>query len=94
MTYSSTAHVESFGGTVDDVIDGLHGKVPGHVLADGSQTMESSSNGNTSVAHFSNWSVDNTLITVFLPETFGDLKSKNKIELLHKFFLRKKLVFD
>lgn len=40
----TTGHVVCLGGRVDDLVNGLHGKVEGHELADGVQTSERSTN--------------------------------------------------
>jgi hypothetical protein len=56
-------HVVCLSGTVDDVIDGLHGKVPGHEFTDGSQTRESSTDGETSESHFRDRGVDNSALS-------------------------------
>lgn len=55
----------------------LHGKVKSHKLDDGSGSSESSSNSDSSESHFSNWSVDEPLVSIFIPESFRDLKNVN-----------------
>jgi len=47
------AHVEGLGGRVDDVVDGLHGEVEGHELADGLEAGHGGAHGDASDAHLS-----------------------------------------
>lgn len=56
------------------MIDGLHGEIEGHELADGSESSESGTNSDTGEAHFCDWCVNDTLVAILLPETTRDLR--------------------
>jgi len=56
------------------VIDGLHGEVPGHELAHGTQTGHGSANSDAGKAHLCDWRVDDALVAVLLPQSTGNLK--------------------
>lgn len=56
------------------VINGLHGEVEGHELANRTQTGHGSTDGNTGEAHFGDGRVDHSLVAVFFPQTTGYLK--------------------
>lgn len=58
------------------VIDSLHGEIECHELANWSQTSECGTNSNTSKAHLRDWCIDDTLVTIFLPEATRYLKIK------------------
>jgi hypothetical protein len=58
---------------VDNVIDALKGKVKGHVLNDGAEAGEASTDGEASETRLCDGSVNNTLIAIFLPQSLGNL---------------------
>src|SRR3989338_9172797 len=61
------------GRRIDDLIDGLHGKVHGHELDDGTKPSESSANTDASKAHLGDGGVDDAAITVLFPDALGNL---------------------
>lgn len=69
----STRHVVGLSGTVDDVVDGLHGKVPGHEFTDGTQAGEGGTDGETGETHFSDRGVDDSALSKLVEQTLGDL---------------------
>jgi len=75
-TASSTSrHVKRFCGTVNNLIDGLHGEIESHELADWlhAATTKSGSDSHTSEAHFGNWSVNDSVLAVLSEKAAGDL---------------------
>lgn len=71
--HDATGHVPGLGGTVDNVVDGLHGKVKGHELTDGTKAGEGSADGETSKAGFRDGGVNDPLRSKLIQETLGDL---------------------
>ena len=69
----STGHVVRLSGTVDDVVDSLHGKVPGHEFTDRTQTGEGGTDGETGETHFGDGSVDDSAFSKLVEQTLGDL---------------------
>ena len=69
----SSRHVVRLSGTVDDVVDGLHGKVPGHEFTDGTQPGEGGTDGETGETHFSDGRVDDSAFSKLVEQTLGDL---------------------
>jgi len=63
----------SLSGRVDDLVNGLHGEVEGHELADGVEASESGTDGQTAETRLSDGRVNNTLVTEAVKQTFGDL---------------------
>jgi len=70
---NTTGHVVSLSGGVDNLIDGLHGEVEGHELANGVQTSESSTNGDTTEAGLCDGGIDNPLGAEAVEQTLGHL---------------------
>ena len=69
----TTGHVVSLGGGVDDLVNGLHGEVEGHELADGVETSEGGTDGQTAETGLGDGRVDDTLVTETVEQAFGDL---------------------
>jgi len=69
----ATAHVVGLGRGVDDVVNGLEGEVESHELDDWAESVEASANTDTSETGFSNWSVPDSLASVLVKHSFGDL---------------------
>lgn len=61
------------------MIDGLHGEVEGHELADRTETGHGSTNGDSSETHFGDWSVDDALVSVFFPQSARHLKREERL---------------
>ena len=64
-------HVEGLGGGVDNMVDRLQGEVEGHELDDGAEAFETSTDGDTSEASLSDWSVPDALRAIFVPHALG-----------------------
>jgi hypothetical protein len=58
---------------VDDMVDSLQREVEGHELDDGAEAFVSSSRGETSKPHLSDWSIDHSLFAILLEEPLGHL---------------------
>ena len=69
----TTGHVVSLGGGVDDLVNGLHGEVEGHELADGVEASEGGTDGQTAETGLSDGRVNDTLVAEAVEQTFGDL---------------------
>jgi hypothetical protein len=69
----TTRHVVSLSGRVDDLVNGLHGEVEGHELADGVKTSEGGTDGQTAETGLSDGRVNDTLLAEAVKQTFGDL---------------------
>ncbi len=69
----SRTHVVRFGSAVDDVIDGLHGKVPRHELANGSESSQSCADGNSGKSVFGDGSVNDTMGSKLCQQSLGHL---------------------
>jgi len=69
----TTRHVEGLGGGVDDLIDGLHGEVEGHELANRVKTTQGSTNSETAETRLGDRSVNDTLLAEAVEETLGNL---------------------
>jgi hypothetical protein len=69
----TTGHVVSLGGRVDDLVNGLHGEVEGHELADGVEASEGGTDGQTAETGLGDGRVDDTLVTETVEQAFGDL---------------------
>merc|ERR1719277_533416 len=65
----AAGHVHRLGGGVDHLVDGLHREVEGHELQDGSETMESCSNSQSRESHFCDGGVNNSSVSVLLPQS-------------------------
>jgi hypothetical protein len=70
---NTTGHVVGLGGGVDDLVNGLHGEVEGHELADGVKTSEGGTDSQTAETRLGDGRVDNTLLAESVKQTFGDL---------------------
>lgn len=71
----TTGHVTGLGSRVDDVINGLEGKVHGHELTDGLQTSLSGTNSETGETHLGNRSINNSLLLELVDKSLGHLVS-------------------
>jgi hypothetical protein len=69
----TAGHVVGLGSRVDDLVNGLHGEVEGHELADGVKTSEGSADGQTAETGLGDGRVDDTLVTETVEQAFGDL---------------------
>ena len=69
----TTGHVVSLSGRVDDLVNGLHGEVEGHELADGVEASEGGTDGQTAETGLSDGRVNDTLVAEAVEQTFGDL---------------------
>lgn len=69
----TTGHVVGLSGGVDDLVNGLHGEVEGHELADGVQTSKGSTDGQTAETRLGDGRVNDTLVTEAVEQAFGDL---------------------
>mmetsp|Transcript_15429 Transcript_15429/g.60299 ORF Transcript_15429/g.60299 Transcript_15429/m.60299 type:complete len:315 (+) Transcript_15429:104-1048(+) len=69
----ATGHVSELGGRVDDVVDGLEGKVPGHELDDGLESRHASAHANTRKAGLGDGRVDDALDAKLLQQALGHL---------------------
>lgn len=69
----STGHVVGLCGAVDDVVDGLHGKVPGHEFTHGTETGQGGTDGETGETHLGDRSVDDSSLSELVEQTLGDL---------------------
>jgi hypothetical protein len=69
----TTGHVVSLSGGVDDLVNGLHGEVEGHELANGVETSKGGTHGQTAETGLGNGRVDDTLVAEAVKQTFGDL---------------------
>lgn len=69
----TTGHVVSLGGRVDDLVNGLHGEVEGHELADGVETSEGGTDSQTAETGLGDGRVDDTLVTETVEQAFSDL---------------------
>jgi hypothetical protein len=58
----TTGHVVGLGGGVDDLVDGLHGEVEGHELADRVETGQGGADGQTGETGFRDGTVDDPLL--------------------------------
>lgn len=74
---STGRHIESLGSRVDDMIDGLHWEVEGHELTDWTKTSHGSAGSDSRESHFSDWCVDDSLVSVLLPQSARNLKRKS-----------------
>lgn len=59
---NTTRHVVGLCSGVDDLVNGLHGKVEGHELADGVQASQGSTDCETSESRLCNGTVDDSLL--------------------------------
>lgn len=66
-------HVVGLRGRVDNLVDGLHGKVEGHELADGVKTGEGSADGQTTETGLGDRCVNDPLLTEAVEQALGDL---------------------
>ena len=67
VTWLNTSrHVVGLRGGVDDLVNGLHGEVEGHELADWVQTCECGSDCETTETRFGDGRVDNSLVAEFV----------------------------
>lgn len=69
----STRHVVGLRSTVDDVVDGLHGKVPGHEFTNGTKTGQGGTDGETGETHLGDRSVDDSTLSELVEQTLRDL---------------------
>lgn len=69
----TTGHVVGLCGGVDDLVNGLHGEVEGHELADWVKTGERSSDSQTAKAGLSDRAVDDSLVTEAVQKSFCNL---------------------
>jgi hypothetical protein len=58
----TTGHVVCLRGGVDDLVDGLHGKVESHELADGVKASQGGADGETAETGFGDGRVDDPLV--------------------------------
>jgi len=78
----TTGHVVSLSGRVDDLVNGLHGEVEGHELADGVEASEGGTDGQTAETGLSDGRVNDTLVAKAVEQTFSDLVAgKNPVSL-------------
>lgn len=75
----TTRHVVGLSGRVDDLVNGLHGEVEGHELADGVEASESGTDGQTAETGLGDGRVDDTLVTEAVEQAFGDLVAVEKV---------------
>lgn len=69
----TTGHVMGLGGRVDDLVNGLHGEVEGHELADGVEASEGGTDGETAETRLGDRRVNDTLVAEAVEQAFGDL---------------------
>lgn len=74
----TTGHVVGLCGGVNDLVDGLHGEVEGHELADGVEACKGGTNGEACKPGFRDGRVNNALLAEAVQETFGDLVAKGE----------------
>jgi len=65
----TSGHVVSLGTGVNDMVNSLEGKVPGHEFNDRAEACKTSTNSDSSETGFGNRSVDNAFVTVSVPHT-------------------------
>ena len=68
----SGTHVVLFGSRIDNLVDCLHGEVDGHEFHNGTQVLEGCANGKTGESHFSDWGINDSLVSVFLVQSLGN----------------------
>jgi hypothetical protein len=71
----TSRHVMGLCSRVDDLINGLHGEVEGHELADWVEASEGSANGKTTKARLGYGTVDDSFLAKPVEETFCDFVS-------------------
>lgn len=69
----SSRHVVGLGTRVDDLVNGLHGEVPGHELTDGLETSEGSTDTDTGETHLGDGGVDDSSLAKLVEQALGDL---------------------
>lgn len=55
------------------MVNGLHGEIEGHELTNGPEAVHGGSNGDSSKAHFCDWSIDDSLVSILFPQPSGNL---------------------
>jgi len=69
----TSGHVVGLGTGVDNMVNSLEGKVPGHEFNHRAEASKTSTNSNSSETSFSNRSVNDTFVTISVPHTLRDL---------------------
>eukprot|EP00053_Salpingoeca_punica_P008562 m.76658 g.76658 ORF g.76658 m.76658 type:complete len:418 (+) comp14651_c0_seq1:227-1480(+) len=69
----AVGHVVGLGGRVDHVVDGLHGEVEGHELADRAEAGHGCADGHASETHLRDGRVDHSVATKRLQQAAADL---------------------
>jgi hypothetical protein len=66
-------HVERLGGGIDDLVDRLHGEVPGHELDDGLEPRHGGADADAGKALLGDRRVDDALVAKLLQQPLADL---------------------
>ena len=69
----AAGHIERLGRGIDDLVDRLHGEVPGHELDDGLEPRKGRADADAGKAMLGDWRVDHAPLAELVEQALADL---------------------